>query len=261
MQTADVVLYDRLVSDDILRLAHGGARMVYVGKQAGFHTRSQEQIHELLCEFASAGNKVLRLKGGDPYVFGRGGEEMLYLQQRGIKVHCIPGITAASGICADIGVPLTHRGLATSVKFLTGHSREGGQEQLDESIDSGVDAHTTLVIYMGLSTLPEVTRRLVASGLAADTPAVAVERGTLPSQRAVFAPLQDLHQAVQEHELQSPTLIVIGDVVSLAPGWQSQLTAGRSDVVPSSGQYMHLQTPAQLSAQEALGEAAFSQML
>lgn len=167
-----------------------------------------------------------------------------------------------------------------------------------------MDAHTTLVVYMGLSTLPEVTRRLVVSGLAADTPAVAVERGTLPTQRAVFAPLQvgqlaridcvvtltqltasikqarawahstcshrymvvvfisqDLQRAVQEHELQSPTLIVIGDVVSLAPGWQAQLAAGRSDVVPSSGQYMHLQTPGQLSARGALGEAAFSQML
>lgn len=126
---------------------------------------------------------------------------------------------------------------------------------------TGVDAHTTLVIYMGLSTLPEVSRRLVAGGLPAGTPAVAIERGTLPSQRAVFAPLADLHQTVQAHELESPTLIVIGDVVSLAPGWQAQLEGGSSNVVPSSGQYMHLQTPGQLAVHERLGDAAFSQML
>ncbi|KAK9809220.1 hypothetical protein WJX72_011559 [[Myrmecia] bisecta] len=124
MQTADVVLYDRLVSPDILRMVHSGARMIYVGKEKGFHTRTQDEIHALLYHFAEEGATVLRLKGGDPYVFGRGGEEVQYLEARGIHTHCIPGITAASGICAEFGIPLTHRGVATSVRFLTGHSQE-----------------------------------------------------------------------------------------------------------------------------------------
>lgn len=240
MQTADVVLYDRLVSADILRLVHGGARMVYVGKQAGYHTRTQEEIHQLLCEYAEAGNTVLRLKGGDPFVFGRGGEEALHLQDRGIAVHSVPGITAASGICADIGVPLTHRGTATSVRFLTGHAREGGEEVLDETTDAAVDRHTTLVVYMGLATLPELTRRLTAAGLDPETPAVAVERGTLPEQRAVFSQLGALQQHVAAHSLQSPTLIVIGHVVALAPGWHASQGVGISDTVPSSGRYLQL---------------------
>lgn len=126
---------------------------------------------------------------------------------------------------------------------------------------AGVDAHTTLVIYMGLSTLPEVSRRLISSGLPADTPAVAIERGTLPEQRAVFAPLDTLQQSVQRHQLQSPTLIVIGEVVSLAPGWRQRVETGVDVAVPSSGQYMHLQTPGQLAQQERLSDAAFSQML
>ncbi|KAK9850443.1 hypothetical protein WJX84_011166 [Apatococcus fuscideae] len=120
LQTADVVLYDRLVSTDILKLIHNGARMVYVGKESSFHTRTQDEIHELLCQFAQEHVTVVRLKGGDPYVFGRGGEELQYLEERGVQVHCIPGITAASGISAELGIPLTHRGMATSVRFLTG---------------------------------------------------------------------------------------------------------------------------------------------
>lgn len=249
MQTADVVLYDRLVSADILRLVHGGARMIYVGKQAGFHTRTQEEIHQLLCECAEAGHTVLRLKGGDPFVFGRGGEEALHLQARGIAVHSVPGITAASGICADIGVPLTHRGIATSVRFLTGHAREGGEEALDEATDAAVDKHTTLVVYMGLATLPELSRRLTAAGLDPDTPAVAVERGTLPEQRAVFAPLESLQKHVAAHSLQSPTLIVIGHVVALAAGWHASQGAGIGDTVPSSGRYLQLKDALAVSSE------------
>lgn len=241
MQTADVVLYDRLVSPDILRLVHGAARMIYVGKEAGYHTRTQSQIHELLCECAEAGHVVLRLKGGDPFVFGRGGEEALHLQEHGIAVHAVPGITAASGICADIGVPLTHRGIASSVRFLTGHAREGGKEALDETTDAAVDKGTTLVVYMGLATLPELTRRLMAAGLAPDTPAVAVERGTLPEQRSVFAPLEELQQQVAAHSLQSPTLIVIGYVVALAAGWKASQGAGAKQTVPLRGRYLRVQ--------------------
>eukprot|EP00882_Tetradesmus_deserticola_P012095 GHRQ01012814.1.p1 GENE.GHRQ01012814.1~~GHRQ01012814.1.p1 ORF type:complete len:310 (+),score=150.11 GHRQ01012814.1:661-1590(+) len=219
MQTADVVLYDRLVSDDILQLVHAGARMVYVGKQAGYHTRTQAEIHQLLLDFAEAGATVIRLKGGDPYVFGRGGEEVQYLQQHGIKVHCVPGITAAAGICAELGIPMTHRGVATSVRFLTGHSREGGELQLDETLAACADPHTTLIVYMGLGTLPLLVRQLRARGMPADMPAVAVERGTTSEQRVVFDTLQQLHGSIQEAGLQSPTLLVIGQVVALAPGW------------------------------------------
>lgn len=220
MQTADVVLYDRLVSDDILQLVHGGARMVYVGKQAGYHTRTQAEIHELLLDFAEAGATVIRLKGGDPYVFGRGGEEVQYLQQHGISVHCVPGITAAAGICAELGIPMTHRGVATSVRFLTGHSREGGESQLDETLAAAADPHTTLIVYMGLGTLPLLVQQLRARGMPADMPAVAVERGTTSEQRVVFDTLQQLHGSIKEAALQSPTLLVIGQVVALAPGWQ-----------------------------------------
>ncbi|KAL4853868.1 Siroheme synthase [Chlorella vulgaris] len=239
MQTADVVMYDRLVSEDILSMVHPGALLVYVGKQRGFHTRSQEQIHELLGLFAQQGATVLRLKGGDPYVFGRGGEEVQYLEQRGVCVRVVPGITAASGISAELGVPLTHRGLATSVRFLTGHARDGGEGDLDSTLAACADPHTTLVIYMGLGTLPGLTQQLSDSGLSLDTPAVAVERGTTPEQRAVYATLGELQAQVAAASLTSPTLIVIGQVVSLAPGWRRFQETGQSLDVPgaSSGAF------------------------
>lgn len=236
MQSADVVMYDRLVSEDILRLVHPAALMVYVGKQKGFHTRTQEEIHELLLQFAGQGATVLRLKGGDPYVFGRGGEEVQYLEARGVTVRVVPGITAASGISAELGIPLTHRGLATSVRFLTGHSREGGESELDDTVSACADPHTTLVVYMGLGTLPALSAQLAAAGLAPDTPAVAVERGTTPQQRAVYATLAQLQAEVAAAALTSPTLIVIGQVVALAPGWRQAQATGVSldDSPPAS---------------------------
>eukprot|EP01024_Parvocaulis_polyphysoides_P000058 TRINITY_DN10014_c1_g1_i1.p1 TRINITY_DN10014_c1_g1~~TRINITY_DN10014_c1_g1_i1.p1 ORF type:complete len:372 (-),score=26.16 TRINITY_DN10014_c1_g1_i1:273-1388(-) len=232
MQTADVILYDRLVSSDILKLVHGGALMVYVGKQKGFHTRTQEEIHEMLVEFATQGKTVLRLKGGDPFVFGRGGEEMEYLQQRGIDVHVVPGITAAMGISSELGIPLTHRGIATSVRFLTGHTREGGQVQFDRTIAScGSDVNTTLVIYMGLNTLENLVLSLKANGMDETTPVAAVERGTTPQQRVVFGRLQDISNFVQDQNLSSPTLIIVGQVVQLSRGWQQWTAEGRGSRV------------------------------
>ncbi|CAN7059298.1 hypothetical protein IGI04_015630 [Brassica rapa subsp. trilocularis] len=218
IQSADLLLYDRLVSNDVLELVAPDARLLYVGKTAGYHSRTQEEIHELLLSFAEAGATVVRLKGGDPLVFGRGGEEMDFLQQQGIRVQVIPGITAASGIAAELGIPLTHRGVATSVRFLTGHSRKGGTDPLFVA-ENAADPDTTLVVYMGLGTLPSLAQKLMDHGLPCDTPAVAVERGTTPLQRNVFAELKDFATEIQAAGLVSPTLIIIGKVVELSPLW------------------------------------------
>nr|AAB92677.1 s-adenosyl-L-methionine-dependent uroporphyrinogen III methyltransferase [Arabidopsis thaliana] len=218
IQSADLLLYDRLVSNDVLELVAPDAKLLYVGKTAGYHTKTQEEIHELLLNFAEAGATVVRLKGGDPLVFGRGGEEMDFLQQQGIRVQVIPGITAASGIAAELGIPLTHRGVATSVRFLTGHSRKGGTDPLFVA-ENAADPDTTLVVYMGLGTLPSLAQKLMDHGLPSDTPAVAVERGTTPLQRTVFAELKDFATEIQSAGLVSPTLIIIGKVVELSPLW------------------------------------------
>ncbi|XP_030478642.1 S-adenosyl-L-methionine-dependent uroporphyrinogen III methyltransferase, chloroplastic [Cannabis sativa] len=218
IQNADLLLYDRLVSNDVLDLVGANAKLLYVGKTAGYHSRTQEEIHELLLSFAEAGANVVRLKGGDPLVFGRGGEEMDFLQQQGIQVKVIPGITAASGIAAELGIPLTHRGVATSVRFLTGHSRKGGTDPLFVA-ENAADPDTTLVVYMGLSTLPSLAVKLMQHGLPSTTPAVAVERGTTPQQRMVFAELKDLADEISSVALVSPTLIIIGRVVALSSYW------------------------------------------
>ncbi|QHN97208.1 hypothetical protein S83_063467 [Arachis hypogaea] len=215
---ADLLLYDRLVSNDVLDLVAPHARLLYVGKTAGYHSRTQEEIHELLLSFAEAGATVVRLKGGDPLVFGRGGEEMDFLQQQGIQVKVIPGITAASGIAAELGIPLTHRGIANSVRFLTGHSRKGGTDPLFVA-KNAADPDSTLVVYMGLSTLPSLAQKLMCHGLSPETPAAAIERGTTPQQRTVFAKLKDLSEKITSAGLVSPTLIIIGKVVELSPFW------------------------------------------
>ncbi|XWS35478.1 hypothetical protein CRYUN_Cryun20dG0000900 [Craigia yunnanensis] len=223
IQKADLLLYDRLVSNAVLDLVGPDARLLYVGKTAGYHSRTQqEEIHELLLSFAEAGATVVRLKGGDPLVFGRGGEEMDFLQQQGIQVKVTPGITAASGIAAELGIPLTHRGVANSVRFLTGHSRKGGTDPLFVA-ENAADPDSTLVVYMGLSTLPSLALKLIHHGLPPVTPAVAVERGTTPQQRMVFAELKDLGDKIKTAELVSPTLIIIGKVVALSPFWPHSL--------------------------------------
>ncbi|XP_021754658.1 uncharacterized protein LOC110719965 [Chenopodium quinoa] len=218
IQSADLLLYDRLVSNDVLDLVGANARLLYVGKTAGYHSRTQEEIHQLLLSFAEAGATVVRLKGGDPLIFGRGGEEMDFLQQKGIQVKVVPGITAASGISAELGIPLTHRGIATSVRYLTGHSRNGGTDPLYVA-ENAADPDCTLVVYMGLATLPALAQKLVQHGLPVDTPAVAVERGTTAQQRLVFAKLEDLADKIKCTGLVSPTLIIIGKVVTLSPLW------------------------------------------
>lgn len=228
MQTADLVLYDRLVSTNIMDMVHPGARLLYVGKTAGYHSRTQDEIHQLLLNFAEAGAAVVRLKGGDPLVFGRGGEEMDFLQQQGIEVKVIPGITAASGIAAELGIPLTHRGVANSVRFLTGHSRKGGTDPifLDKHT---ADPDSTLVVYMGLATLPALAHKLISDGFPPVTPAAAIERGTTSQQRVVFDELQNLADAVINAHLVSPTLIMIGNVVALSTYWPTNSSEGQSE--------------------------------
>jgi len=223
MATADLVLYDRLISPEILSLVNPAAAMLYVGKEAGLHTRPQDEIHRLMLSFATTGRTVLRLKGGDPTVFGRGGEEFEYLERQGVPVHIVPGITAASGIAAGLHVPLTHRDYADSVRFITGHARSECTAAVEERYNWAqlADPKTTLVIYMGLSTLGELAAGLVSAGLDADTPAVAVQDGTTATQRVVQAPLAGLEGAVTAAGLRSPTLILIGSVVSLMSQPQS----------------------------------------
>lgn len=228
MQTADLVLYDRLVSTNIMDMVHPGARLLYVGKTAGYHSRTQDEIHQLLLNFAEAGATVVRLKGGDPLVFGRGGEEMDFLRQQGVEVKVIPGITAASGIAAELGIPLTHRGVANSVRFLTGHSRKGGTDPIFLDRHSA-DPDSTLVVYMGLATLPGLAHKLISDGLPPVTPAAAIERGTTSQQRVVFDELQNLPDRVINAHLVSPTLIMIGNVVALSTYWSTNSSKGQSE--------------------------------
>jgi len=239
MQTADVVLYDRLVSPAILDLVHRDAKMLYVGKQAGFHTRTQDEIEAMLLGLAGNGATVVRLKGGDPLVFGRGGEEMEVLMSRGHEVHIVPGITAAAGVGSELGIPLTHRGTATSVRLLTGHLREGAARDAADGAGNAVvdpvdfavtaaDLDTTLVVYMGLGTLPSLASKLIASGFPRDMPAVAVERGTTPRERRVFSTIGNLPAAVVAEKLRSPTLIIVGNTVALSPWWPWHALSGES---------------------------------
>jgi uroporphyrin-III C-methyltransferase len=208
-------------------MARPAATLVYVGKQQGYHSRTQAEIHELLLRFAVTGARVIRLKGGDPFVFGRGAEESQYLEARGVFVHIVPGITAAAGISALLGVPLTHRGVATSVRFLTGHAQEGGDDKLDVTVAAAADPYTTLVIYMGLGTLPSLTQQLTAAGMPSDLPAVAVERGTMPDSRLCHGTVGELAQRTIDAKLRSPTLIIVGNVVAMSPGWRMWESSGR----------------------------------
>lgn len=211
---ADVVVYDRLVSAAILALVPAGTTRISVGKSANNHPTPQAEINDLLVRLARAGHRVVRLKGGDPLVFGRGSEEALHLTARGIPFDIVPGISSAAGCTAAAGIPLTHRGLATGVRFVTGHRRDDGDLDLDWA--GLADADTTLVVYMGLASIGTIRDNLVDHGLSPETPAAAIERGTTPDQRTVVATLADLPRRIAEAELRSPTLIVIGRVAALA---------------------------------------------
>ncbi len=213
IRAADAVVYDRLVSDEILAEIPEGAARIYVGKQGGTHSLPQDEISALLVALARQGKQVVRLKGGDPYIFGRGGEEALRLADAGIDFEVVPGITAATGIMAGFGVPLTHRGLANGVRFVTAQC--GKNVPLDLNWDSLADPDTTLVVYMGLAKLPEISAKLIAAGMPPTQPAMAVSNGSLPNEEKVVGTLESLPVQVADVALKPPVLIVIGRVVDL----------------------------------------------
>jgi len=210
LQDADVVVYDRLVAPEVLAYARRDAARVYVGKAKGSHARSQAEINDLLVEEARAGKRVVRLKGGDPFVFGRGGEELEHLTRHGIAAEVVPGITAATGCAASSGIPLTHRAHAAAVTFVTGHGRNGAPE-VDWAALAG--ARQTLVIYMGVSAAGEIAARLIENGLLAGTPVAVVENGTRPEQRTVRGALRDLAALIEEAGIVGPAVIIVGEVV------------------------------------------------
>jgi uroporphyrin-III C-methyltransferase len=214
LQTADVVIYDRLVSADILELIPAGVSRMSVAKSPGKHCVPQDQINEIIVSLAKAGRRIVRLKGGDPYMFGRGGEEVLALKKHHIDFEVVPGITSASGCSAYSGIPLTHRGMSRRVQFITGHFNN--DEPLQLNWRSIADPESTLVIYMGLANLPQITRSLIDAGLPADTPAAAIQNGTTEVQLRVLSTLELLDDAIHENEMQAPVMLIIGKVVTLA---------------------------------------------
>ena len=224
LERADVVFYDNLVSKGVLDLARRDARRVYVGKRRAFHAVRQESINAMLIDAARVGDRVVRLKGGDPFIFGRGGEEIETLAQHGVPFEVVPGITAALGCASYAHIPLTHRDWAQSVRFVTGNLT-GDRVNLDWPELAKADQ--TLVIYMGLRGLPEICRELVAHGMDPQTPAALVARGTLPGQQVIVAPLGELAEAVRNADPHGPTTVIVGRVVSL----RNRLEAVASEAV------------------------------
>jgi uroporphyrin-III C-methyltransferase/precorrin-2 dehydrogenase/sirohydrochlorin ferrochelatase len=218
MQQADVVVYDRLVSQPILDMVRRDAEKIYAGKAKSDHAIPQENINQLLVRLAKEGKRVLRLKGGDPFIFGRGGEEIAELIDENVEFQVVPGITAASGCASYAGIPLTHRDHSQACIFVTGHRRDG-EEGLNWEMLS--HANQTVVFYMGLENVERICSSMKAHGRAADTPAALVEKGTTPEQRVFVGDLDSLPGIIARHEVRAPTLILVGEVVALQNklGW------------------------------------------
>jgi uroporphyrin-III C-methyltransferase len=227
LASARLVLHDHLVGAGVLALVPRAARRICVGKRDRRHTLPQEEINALLVELGLAGEQVVRLKGGDPYVFGRGGEEALALAAAGVPFEVVPGITSAQGMSAYAGIPLTHRDHASSVVFATGHCREGGAAPDWAAL---ARPRQTVVIYMGLGALPTICRQLVAHGLPADTPAAVVEQATTPGQRVVAGTLLTLPVLAQAEAVAAPALVVVGESVRLhgTLGWFARAAEAQS---------------------------------
>ena len=211
---ADALVYDRLVSAAIVALGPAGAQRIYVGKASANHTMPQGEISALLVRLAQEGKRVVRLKGGDPFIFGRGGEEIELLSRHRIPFEVVPGVTAAAGIAAYAGIPLTHRDHSHSVTLVTGHLQDG---TIDLDWPALARPGNTLVVYMGLQGLPVICEQLIAHGLPSRTPAAIVQHGTLPTQRVIVGTLANLPRHASAARLAAPTLIVVGDVVALQP--------------------------------------------
>lgn len=223
LDEADVILHDRLVSAEVLRMARRDAERIEVGKTGGGHSTRQDDIHALMLEHARAGRHVVRLKGGDPFVFGRGGEELEFLRGHGIAYEVVPGITAAIACAAYAGIPLTHRGHAQSLQLVTAHAQDVSGAPDEDGLDrSGLDwsalagRRQTLAFYMGVAALPAVRERLMAAGMAADMPFALVENGSRADQRVVRGTLAGLPDTAAAHGVRSPALLVIGTVAALA---------------------------------------------
>jgi uroporphyrin-III C-methyltransferase/precorrin-2 dehydrogenase/sirohydrochlorin ferrochelatase len=218
MQQADVVVYDRLVSEPVLDMVRRDAEMIYAGKARDQHTLSQESINQLLVRLAKEGKRVLRLKGGDPFIFGRGGEEIETLAGEGIPFQVVPGITAAAGCASYAGIPLTHRDYAQSCIFVTGHLKDG---TVDLDWEQLAKPAQTIVFYMGLHSIPAISRELVAHGLPETTPVALVQQGTTRNQRVYIETLGSMHDLTEREALKPPTIIIVGEVVSLHEtlGW------------------------------------------
>ena len=212
MQQADVVLYDRLIGDGILNLVRRDAERIYVGKLPENHSVPQEEIGKMLIRLALEGKRVLRLKGGDPFVFGRGGEEIEALSEHGIAFQVIPGVTAAVGCASYAGIPLTHRDHAQGCMFVTGHEKDG---KLNLNWKSLIQPRQTVVVYMGLSSIGAITGGFIANGADPATPAAIIENGTRAGQRVITGTLESLSEQTKEAGIKSPALIIVGSVVTL----------------------------------------------
>jgi len=232
MQKADVVVYDRLVAKSIVEMTRRDAKRIYVGKERDNHAMPQEEINKLLARLAKEGKRVVRLKGGDPFIFGRGGEEIDTLAEEGIPFQVIPGITAAAGCASYAGIPLTHRDYAQSVTFVTGHLKDGSMNLNWEQL---AQPQQTIVFYMGLKGLPVITRELQAHGVSADMPAALVQQGTTHMQRVFTGTLKTIMDIVEKEQPKPPTLIIIGEVVELHEklSWYKPPHTTEENFVPS----------------------------